>query len=113
MFPGLPNNEPPLTEFQALTDDQLDCYTVIFVLAIKAQRLCSFYLANKNFEKSKTVGLASWYYMGLSIKTQTRNNMLESAGLPTLHKTSLQILLQTFYEGLPNRNWERPQGNRL
>ena len=51
--------------------------------------------------------------MGLSIETHSWNTMLTSKGLPTLHETLLRILLQTFHEGVPHRNWERPQGNNL
>ena len=113
VFPGLPEDEQPLTGFETLTDHQLDCYTVILVLAFKAQRLCPFHWANKSFEKARTIGLDSWYHMRLSIKTRSWNTVLNSYGLPTLHKPSLQILLRTFHEGLPHRTWEQSQGNRL
>ena len=69
VFPGLPEDERPLTDFEALTDDQWDCYTVIVVLAFKMGRLYPYHWANKNFEKARTMQLDSWYHMGLSIKT--------------------------------------------
>ena len=51
--------------------------------------------------------------MGLSIQNRSWNTMLEHKGLPTLHETSLRILLRTFHEGLPHRNWEQPQVNTV
>ena len=104
VLPGLPEDKRPITDFESLNDDQLDCYTVIVTSAYKTQRLCPIHWANKNFEKAKAIGLDSWYYMGLSIQNWSWNTMLEHKGLPTLHKTSLGIILQTFHEGLPHRN---------
>ena len=111
VFPGLPEDEQPITDFESLNDNQLDCYTVIVTSAYKAQLLCSIHRANKNFDKAKAIGLDLWYYMGLSIQNCSWNTLLEHKGLPTLHETSLRILLRTFHEGLPHRNWEQPQGN--
>ena len=63
VFPGLPEDERPITEFESLNDDQLDCYNVIGVSAFKAQRLCPIHWANKNFEKAKAIFLDLWYYI--------------------------------------------------
>ena len=70
-FPGLPEDERPITDDQDvhLTNDQQDCYTILVPLTVRMERYCLYYWANKNFGKAKQVGLDSWYYMGLSIKT--------------------------------------------
>ena len=113
VFPGFPEDKRPLTKFETLTDDQRDYYTAILVLAFKAERLCPHHWANKKNLKARTMHLNSWYHMGLSIKTQSWNTLLNSFGLSTLHKTSLCVLLRTFHEGLPHQNWEHPQDNCL
>ena len=103
-FSGLPEDEQPLTDdFNVcLTNDQQDCYTVLVSLAVRMERYRPYYWANKNFEKAKQVGLDSWYYMGLSIKTGSWNTLLTSFGLPTLYETSLCVLKRTFGKGLPH-----------
>ena len=108
MFPGLPEDEQPLTDFENLTDDQRDCYTVIVVLAFKMGQLCPYHWANKNFEKARTMRLDSWYHMGLSIKTRSWNSLLNSFEFSKLQETSLCVLLCTFHEGLPHQNWKHP-----
>ena len=60
VFPGLLEDERPITEFDSLNDDQLDCYTVIVTSAFKAQRLCPICWANKNFEKAKAICGTIW-----------------------------------------------------
>ena len=111
MSPGLPEDEQPTTDSESLTDNQLDVYIVIITSAYKTVRFRPIHWTNKNFEKARALGLDSWYHMGLSIKNRNWNTMLKSKGLATLHETLLRILLRTFHEGLPHRNWERPQGN--
>ena len=68
VFPGLPEDERPITDFESLNNNQLDCFTVIVTSAYKAEQLRPIHWANKNFEKARAIGLDLWYYMGLSIK---------------------------------------------
>ena len=35
MFPGLPADERPITDFESLNDNQLNCFTVIITSAYK------------------------------------------------------------------------------
>ena len=113
VFPGLPEDERPITDSESLTDDQLDLYIVIVTSAYKTVRFRPIHWANKNFEKARALGLDSWYHMGLSIENCSWNTMLISKGLAPLHKTLLRILLRTFHEGLPHRNWDQPQSNPI
>ena len=92
-FTGLPADEMALT---GLTDDKKDCYIVLFNSAVKMRQQSPFYWANRSFQKAKKVGLASWDYMGLSIKSDTWKTMLDGLGLPTLYETSLCVLKCTF-----------------
>ena len=52
-----------------LSDDKQYLYTVLFNLAVKMRHQRPHYWVNKNFEKARTLGLDSWYHIGLSIKT--------------------------------------------
>ena len=68
-FPGLPEDKRPLTDYEDLTDDQHNCYTVIVVSAFKMAQRQPYHWANRNFEKARQMRLDSWCHMGLLIKT--------------------------------------------
>ena len=49
VFQGLPEDKQPLTDYEVLTDDQRNCYTVLVVSAFKMDQLCPYHWANRNY----------------------------------------------------------------
>ena len=89
IFPGLPDVKDLLT---GLCPEQEGLYAAFLESAQRMQQICPQHWANQNFNKTRVMGLDTYYRASIRIMNNDWNNLLRISRQSILYYVSLQTL---------------------